>query len=299
MHYFILVLPSQKKIMQIYSIDTGLFKLDGGAMFGVVPKTLWQKENPADDNNMCTWAMRCMLIIDEERKILIDTGMGNKQSEKFFSHYYPHGEASMMNSLSKLNIGPKDITDVILTHLHFDHCGGAVKMNNDELSLTFPNATYWSNESHWNDALHPNARERASFLKENILPIQESGKLKFISEEVGQRTQFSKNISIQFVHGHTSSMMIPFIQLNGRTIVYMADLIPSAAHIPLPYIMGYDMFPMTTLKEKETFLTEAVEKNYILFFEHDPLIPACTIKKTEKGYRKGEVMQLEKMNLLI
>ncbi len=285
--------------MQIYSIDTGLFKLDGGAMFGVAPKTLWQKENPADENNMCTWAMRCMLIVDEDRKILIDTGMGNKQSEKFFSHYYPHGEDSLLSSLLKLNIEPTDITDVILTHLHFDHCGGAVKMDNNELSLAFPNATYWSNETHWNDALNPNAREKASFLKENILPIQESGKLKFISETQHSRTPFSENISIQFVHGHTSSMMIPFIQLHNRTIVYMADLIPSAAHIPLPYIMGYDMFPMTTLQEKETFLNEAAAKNYILFFEHDPLISACTIKKTDKGYRRDEVIALDKINLSI
>ncbi len=282
--------------MQIYSIDTGLFKLDGGAMFGVVPKTLWQKENPADENNMCTWAMRCMLIVDEDRKILIDTGMGDKQSEKFFSHYYPHGKDSLMSSLSKLNVAPTDITDVILTHLHFDHCGGAVKMNNNVLSLAFPNATYWSNEKHWNDALNPNAREKASFLKENILPIQESRKLKFVCETQNGRTPFSENISIQFVHGHTSSMMIPFIQLHNRTIVYMADLIPSAAHIPLPYIMGYDMFPMITLKEKETFLKEAAEKNYILFFEHDPLISACTIKKTDKGYRKNEVITIDKMN---
>lgn len=282
--------------MQIYSIDTGLFKLDGGAMFGVVPKSLWQKETPADENNMCTWAMRCMLIIDGNKKILIDTGMGNKQSEKFFSHYYPHGEATLLSSLQKNGVLPEDITDVILTHLHFDHCGGAVSLINQKLVTTFPKATYWSNKTHWNDANHPNAREKASFLKENILPIQESGQLKFIEELHGERTPFTENIQIQFVHGHTKSMMLPVIQYHGKTIVYMADLIPSAAHIPIPYVMGYDMFPMTTLEEKEKFLSEAVEKDFILFFEHDHHIKCCTIQKTEKGgYKKKDVLKLEEI----
>lgn len=280
--------------MQIYSIDTGLFKLDGGAMFGVVPKSIWQKENPADENNMSSWAMRCMLIIDGDKKILIDTGMGNKQSKKFFGYYYPHGEETLLSSLAKHKVLPADITDVILTHLHFDHCGGAVCIDNDELKLTFPNATYWSNEVHWNDALHPNARERASFLKENILPIQESGQLKFIIEYPDKRTFFTDHISIQFVHGHTRSMMLPFIHYHGKTIAYMADLIPSAAHIPLPYIMGYDMFPMTTLEEKEKFLNEAVENEFILFYEHDPVIECSTVQKTERGgFKKKDTMRLE------
>ncbi len=280
--------------MQIYSIDTGLFKLDGGAMFGVVPKSIWQKETPADENNLCTWAMRCMLIIDGNKKILIDTGMGNKQSEKFFSHYHPHGEDSLMSSLQKHGIKAEDITDVILTHLHFDHCGGAVCINKDTLTTAFPKATYWSNQIHWEDAINPNARERASFLKENILPIQESGQLKFIKEIQGERTTFTENIQIQFVHGHTKSMMLPIIHYHGKTIAYMADLIPSAAHIPIPYVMGYDMFPMTTLVEKETFLAEAVDNDFILFFEHDYQIECCTVQKTEKGgYKKKDVMKLD------
>ncbi len=279
--------------MQIYTLDTGFFKLDGGAMFGVVPKSLWNRENPADENNLCTWAMRCMLIREGERNILIDTGMGNKQSEKFFGHYHPHGDQSLLSSIEKTGLNPNDITDVILTHLHFDHCGGAVSKKSDELVLTFPYATYWSSEKHWSNAITPNARERASFLKENILPIQESGKLKFIQEHADQRTYFTDNINIQFVHGHTQSMMLPFIKYKGKTIVYMADLIPSAAHIPLPYVMGYDMFPLTTLKEKEVFLEEAVQHEMILFFEHDPINECCTVQKTEKGFRKKEVFNLD------
>jgi glyoxylase-like metal-dependent hydrolase (beta-lactamase superfamily II) len=282
--------------MQIYTLDTGFFKLDGGAMFGVVPKSLWNKENPADENNLCTWAMRCMLICENGRNILIDTGMGNKQSEKFFGHYYPHGDDTLLNSINKIGLNPSDITDVILTHLHFDHCGGAVSKKGDELILTFPNATYWSSEKHWQHAIHPNARERASFLKENMLPIEESGRLKFIEEDKQKRTAFSNNIEIQFVHGHTNSMMIPFIHYNGKTIAYMADLIPSTAHIPLPYIMGYDMYPMTTLMEKESFLEEAVKNETILFFEHDPIIECCTVQKTEKGFRKKDVFKLESIN---
>jgi glyoxylase-like metal-dependent hydrolase (beta-lactamase superfamily II) len=279
--------------MQIYTLDTGFFKLDGGAMFGVVPKSLWNKEAPADENNLCTWAMRCMLVCENGRNILIDTGMGNKQSEKFFGHYHPHGEDTLVNSISKRGLQASDITDVILTHLHFDHCGGAVTRRNDELVLTFPNAVYWSSEKHWQHAIHPNARERASFLKENILPIQESGQLKFIEEKNNNKTAFSSNIEIQFVHGHTDSMMLPFIHHNGKTIAYMADLIPSIAHIPLPYIMGYDIYPMTTLTEKESFLEEAVKNETILFFEHDANNECCTVQKTEKGFRKKDVFKLE------
>lgn len=278
--------------MQIFSIDTGFFKLDGGAMFGVVPKSIWNKENPADENNMCSWAMRCLLIIDGTRKILVDTGMGKKQSEKFFGYYYPHGDKNLISSLASYGFEPDEITDVILTHLHFDHCGGAVSMVNEALVLTFKNAIYWSNYTHLHNALHPNTRERASFLKENIVPIQESGQLKFIEELAGTRTYFTENISIQFVHGHTLSMMLPFINYKGKTIAYMADLIPSAAHIPIPYVMGYDMNPMTTLNEKEIFLNEAVEKDFILFFEHDPINECGTVMKTDRGFKKKDVFTL-------
>ncbi len=281
--------------MQVYSIDTGLFKLDGGAMFGVVPKTLWDKLNPADQNNMCTWAMRCLLVIDGNRKILIDTGMGNKQSEKFFSHYYPHGEGSLVGSLGQLGFRPEEITDVILTHLHFDHCGGAVARNQEKLVPAFSNALYWSNKSHWDWAKNPNPREKASFLKENFMPIEESGQLRFVDEIPGVRTTFNEHIQIQFVHGHTRSMMLPLINYNGRTLVYMADLIPSVAHIPLAYVMAYDMYPMTTLEEKESFLNEAAEKNYLLFMEHDPVHSCCTVEKTEKGVRKKEIIDLKEM----
>ena len=282
--------------MRIYTLNTGFFKLDGGAMFGVVPKSLWNKENPADENNLCTWAMRCLLVCDSGRNILIDTGMGNKQSEKFFGHYHPNGNQTLLNSILERGLCADDITDVILTHLHFDHCGGAVTKKGDELSLTFPKATYWSSEKHWAHALNPNVRERASFLKENILPIQESGQLKFIDEITNERTLFTSNIEIQFVHGHTQSMMLPFIHYNGKTIAYMADLIPSTAHIPLPYVMGYDMFPMTTLLEKESFLEEAVKNDIVLFFEHDPVNECCTVQKTEKGYRKKEVFTLDSLH---
>ena len=278
--------------MQVYSIDTGLFKLDGGAMFGVVPKTIWHKLNPADDNNMCTWAMRCLLVIDGNRKILIDTGMGSKQSEKFFSHYYPHGEATLLGSLESAGVKAEDITDVLLTHLHFDHCGGAVTSKNEELTLTFPNALYWSSEAHWKWAMNPNPREKASFLKENIVPLEQSGQLRFVDEIENQRTKFTDNIEIQFVHGHTRSMMLPLINYRGRIIAYMADLIPSVAHIPLPYIMAYDMYPMKSLEEKESFLNEASDNNYLLFMEHDPINTCCTVERTEKGFRKKEVLSL-------
>jgi glyoxylase-like metal-dependent hydrolase (beta-lactamase superfamily II) len=283
--------------MKLYTINTGYFKLDGGAMFGVVPKSIWNKLNPADENNMCTWALRCLLIEDGNRLILIDTGNGTKQDEKFWSHYYLHGDDTLHSSLAKHGFKADDITDVILTHLHFDHCGGAVDLVDGKLVTAFKNATYWSNEAHWDWAVHPNAREKASFLKENILPIQESGQLKFI--EVGKQNanrlpevSFSENISIRFVSGHTEAMMLPQINYNGKTIVYMADLLPSAAHIPLPYVMGYDMFPLTTLNEKKMFLDEAVAGDFILFFEHDPKIECCTLQQTEKGVRMKEAFPL-------
>lgn len=275
--------------MNVYTIDTGFFKLDGGAMFGVVPKSIWNKLNPADENNMCTWAMRCLLIEDGNRLTLIDNGIGNKQDEKFFSHYYLHGNDTLDKSLEKHGFHRDDITDVILTHLHFDHCGGSIIRENNLLIPAFKNATYWSNERHWKWATEPNEREKASFLKENILPIQESGQLKFIETAADD---FPKNIVLRQAFGHTDAMMLPQIKFKNKTILFMADLLPSAAHIPLPYVMGYDMFPLTTLNEKKSFLNEAHENNYILFFEHDPLIECGTLAMTEKGVRLGEKLSL-------
>jgi glyoxylase-like metal-dependent hydrolase (beta-lactamase superfamily II) len=280
--------------MKLHTVNTGYFKLDGGAMFGVVPKSMWNKINPADENNMCSWALRSLLIEDDNRLILVDTGMGDKQDAKFFGHYYLHGNDSLDNSLEKLGFTRDDITDVFLTHLHFDHCGGAIKREGDQLVPAFKNATFWSNEKHWQIAVQPNAREKASFLKENILPIKESGRLKFI-DTPGQtqddrlpHVAFTENISVRFVSGHTEMMMLPQINYKGRTIVYMADLLPSAGHIPIPYVMAYDMFPLTTLKEKTVFLEEAVDQNYLLFFEHDPNVECCDLVRTEKGIRPGK-----------
>ncbi len=276
--------------MTLHTIDTGFFKLDGGAMFGVVPKTIWQKTNPADANNLCTWAMRCLLIEDEGRLILVDTGIGNKQDEKFFSHYYLHGDASIDSSLAKLGLHRDDITDVFLTHLHFDHVGGAVVRESDKLLPAFKNATYWSNEQHWDWAVNPNDREKASFLKENILPIQESGQLKFIDCQDG--VSFTRNISVKFAYGHTDAMMLPLINYKGKQLLYMADLLPSVGHLPLPYVMAYDMFPLKTLTEKKKILNEALEKEYILYFEHDPVNECCTLTKSEKGIRLNETFNL-------
>jgi glyoxylase-like metal-dependent hydrolase (beta-lactamase superfamily II) len=297
--------------MKLYSINAGYFKLDGGAMFGVVPKSIWNKLNPADENNMCSWALRCLLIEDEGKLILIDNGMGNKQDAKFFGHYYLHGDDSLEKSLAKYGFTKDDITDVFLTHLHFDHCGGSIERDGDKLVPAFKNATYWSNKEHWAWATEPNAREKASFLKENILPIQESGQLKFIEVNsegtmVNERNpQIKKlqthqsplidHLQVMIVNGHTDAMMLPKIYYNGKTIVFMADLLPSTAHIPLPYVMGYDMFPLTTLHEKNAFLNEAIQNNYILFFEHDPINECCTLQMTEKGIRVKEVFRLSEV----
>ena len=278
--------------MKLYSINAGHFKLDGGAMFGVVPKSIWNKINPADENNMCSWALRCLLIEDEGRLILVDTGMGNKQDAKFFGHYYMHGNDTLEKSLAKHGFSKDDITDVMLTHLHFDHCGGAIEKVNETLVPAFKNATYWSNARHWKWAVEPNDREKASFLKDNILPIQQSGQLKFIEDHPND---FPVNIMIRQVFGHTEAMMLPQINYKGKTILYMADLLPSAGHIPLPYIMAYDMFPLTTLNEKKSFLTEAQQNDYILFFEHDPTIECCTLQMTEKGIRMKESFKLEEL----
>jgi len=276
--------------MQLHTINTGYFKLDGGAMFGVVPKSMWNKLNPADDNNMCTWAMRSLLIEDGNKLILVDTGIGNKQDDKFFGHYYLHGDDSLQSSLAKKGFSVDDITDVILTHLHFDHCGGSIIREGEKLIPAFKNATYWSNQQHWNTATMPNDREKASFLKENILPIQESGQLKFIDV---QTQEFSAEIKIRQVFGHTEAMMLPQINYKGKQIVFMADLLPSAAHIPVPFVMAYDMFPLTTLNEKKSFLTEAVENDYVLFFQHDPKVECCNLQVTEKGIRAKDYFNLD------
>jgi len=277
--------------MKLYTINAGYFKLDGGAMFGVVPKSIWQKSNPADENNLCSWAMRCLLIVDGERVILIDNGMGYKQDEKFLKHYYLHGDDTLEKSLASHGFSKDDITDVFLTHLHFDHCGGSIERDSQEsLVPAFKNATYWSNRAHWEWAVIPNDREKASFLKDNILPIQESGRLKFIDNQDG--VTFTENIKIRFAYGHTDSMMLPQISYKGKTILYMADLLPSIGHIPLPYVMAYDMFPIKTLEEKKRYFEEAVENDYILYLEHDPVNECCTLQETEKGFRVKDVFKL-------
>ena len=258
--------------MNLYTIDTELFKLDGGAMFGVVPKSLWQKLNPGDANNMCSWAMRCLLVEDGDRLLLIDTGIGNKQSDKFFGHYYLDHTNTLKKSLNKLNFTPQDITDVILTHLHFDHVGGAVEWNKDKTyyQTTFPNAKYWVSKGQWDLALNPNPREKASFLKENILSIQALGQLNFVEDVV----KVHPNIDFIRVNGHTEQMILPLIKHQKETILYCADLLPSSHHTPLPYVMAYDTQPLITLKEKEAILLKAHQEKWLLYFEHDPQI-AC------------------------
>lgn len=281
--------------MQLHIIHGGLFKLDGGAMFGVVPKTIWSRTNAADENNMCTWAMKCLLIEDGDRLILIDTGMGNKQEEKFFSHYHLHGNYALEDSLNSAGFSVADVTDVFLTHLHFDHCGGAVRWKDRDKNLAetvFSNATYWTNSDHWHWATRPNAREKASFLKENLWPMEESGQLKFIDPALpGPFPQFD----ILYVDGHTDKMMIPHIRYRGKTVVFAADLLPSTGHIPLPYVMGYDTRPLLTLEEKAIFLQKAVDEGYIIFFEHDAFNECCTIKMTEKGPRLDQTFLLSEI----
>lgn len=276
--------------MKLNVIHAGNFKLDGGAMFGVVPKSMWQKLNAPDDNNMCSWAMRCLLVEHQDRLILIDNGMGDKQSEKFFGHYYLHGEHTLERSLSEAGFSKDDITDVFLTHLHFDHCGGSVVREGSALVPAFKNATYWTNQDHWKWATEPNDREKASFLSENILPLQESGKLKFI--ETSQGVEFMPGFSVRFVSGHTESMMLPTLNYKDRTIVFVADLLPSIAHIPIPYVMAYDTRPLLTLQEKKAFLQEALDKNFVLFFEHDPVIECCDLAMTDRGIRAGRTYLL-------
>jgi glyoxylase-like metal-dependent hydrolase (beta-lactamase superfamily II) len=266
--------------------------LDGGAMFGVVPKSIWQKLNPADNNNMCNWAMRCLLIEDGNQLILIDNGIGNKQSANFFQYYYLNGDDSLTKSLNKLGFNESDITDMFLSHLHFDHCGGGVKYEGEKLELVFKNAKYWSNTDHWKWATQPNAREKASFLKENILPMQESGHLNFV--EINKPSPFPQ-FDLFFVSGHTDKMMVPKIKYKDKVICFVADLIPSMGHIPLPYVMGYDTRPLLTMEEKEIFLKEAAANKYILFFEHDPMNECCTVKETEKGVRLDRAFSLNEI----
>lgn len=291
--------------MKLYTINTGFFKLDGGAMFGVVPKTIWQDFNPPDENNMCTWAMRCLLIDDGRRRILVDNGIGNKQDKKFFSYYYLHGDDSLDKSLNTLGLSRDDITDVFLTHLHFDHCGGSIQWNKERTGYepAFKNAVYWSHSDHWKWATEPNPREKASFLKENILPIQESGQLKFVNGandltdgfELITQNNFHPQIDIALMRGHTDAMMLPIIPYKNNTVVYMADLLPSAAHIPVPYVMAYDTRPLITMTEKKSFLDTAFKRNWKFFFEHDPKIECCSLKSTDRGIRMENAFRLEEL----
>jgi glyoxylase-like metal-dependent hydrolase (beta-lactamase superfamily II) len=278
--------------MKLHVINTGFFKLDGGAMFGVVPKSIWQRTNHPDENNLCTWAMRCLLIEDGNSLILIDNGIGTKQDAKFFSHYYLHGEDSLLTSLNNAGFSEDDVTDMFLTHLHFDHCGGGVRYENSALALTFKKAKYWTNADHWNWATEPNPREKASFLKENILPMKESGHLNFA--DVDSPSPF-KQFEILFVSGHTDKMMIPKIKYKQHTICYMADLLPSVGHIPLSYVMGYDTRPLITLSEKEKFLNEAADNKYILFLQHDSMNECCTVMRTEKGVKLERTFSLNEI----
>lgn len=271
--------------MEVELINTGYFKLDGGAMFGVVPKSLWQRTNPADEKNLCSWALRSLLIKDGDRAILIDNGIGNKQSEKFFSHYYLHGDDSLGGNLNKVGMNEADITDMMLTHLHFDHCGGGIKLEGEHLVPTFANATYWSNKDHWQWATKPNVREKASFLSENILPMQDSGQLKFVSLDNQQVLPFE----IVYVDGHTDKQMLPKVKYKGHTLVFVADLLPSVGHIPLPFVMGYDTRPLITMDEKARFLNEAADNKYVLIFQHDSVNECCTVQHTEKGVRVDQI----------
>lgn len=269
--------------MRLHTIDTGFFKLDGGAMFGIVPRRLWAKLHPPDENNMCTWAMRCLLIEQDDRRILIDTGIGDKQGAKFRSHFEPHGEDTLLGSITKCGFGAEDITDVLITHLHFDHVGGAVRYNDaGKLVPTFPNATYWSNKIHYDWAYSPNEKERASFLKENFVPLKDAGVLKFI-EPAEQDVDWLPGIQIRFVFGHTEAMMVPIIDTGNGKLIYCADVIPSTYHIGMPYIMAFDVRPLRTLTEKERLLREALRDDAVLFFEHDPKIPCCRVGMDDQG----------------
>lgn len=278
--------------MQLFPIETGNLKLDGGAMFGVVPKVLWNKVYPADKNNLCNWAMRCLLVVDGDRKILIDNGIGEKQEENWLKHYYLNGDETLESSLENAGVSFDEITDVVLTHMHFDHCGGSVKWNDDktDFELAFPHATYWTSKQQYDWATNPNRREKASFLRENISPIEESGRLNLIEKE----GEYIPNIEFKLYNGHTEGQLIPHIKINGKTVVFMADLMPSSAHIPMPWIMAYDTRPLITLQDKERFYSEAIKNDYILFFQHDIYNEACILHETEKGVRvakKGKLAE--------
>ena len=277
--------------MEIALINTGYFKLDGGAMFGVVPKSIWSRTNPADEKNLCSWAMRSLLIKDGNKVILVDNGMGTKQSDKFFSYYDLHGNESLQGSLHNQGLTESDITDMFLTHLHFDHCGGGVKREGEHLLPTFGNATYWSNKSHWQWATVPNQREKASFLTENIIPMEASGQLKFIPDT----NQNDLPFEIIYVNGHTEKMMLPKVKYKGKTVVFMADLLPSVGHIPLPYVMAYDTRPLLTMEEKGKFMQEAADNGYILAFQHDPVNECCTVKHTDRGVRLDQVFRFDEI----
>jgi glyoxylase-like metal-dependent hydrolase (beta-lactamase superfamily II) len=285
--------------MKLHIIETGYFKLDGGAMFGVVPKTLWSRTNPADSMNRIDLAARSLLIEDGNRLILIDAGMGNKQEDRFFRHFRLYGNDSLDESIKKAGFARTDITDVFLTHLHFDHCGGAVRWNENKTAyeLSFPNARYWSNKQHWEWAVNPNEREKASFLSENLMPIQESGQLCFIDTP---KTSFASDcglgFGVLFVNGHTEKQMIPHISYRGKTLVFMADLLPTAGHLPLPYIMGYDVRPLQTLEEKKRFLSRAADENFVLFMQHDANNPMITVQHTDRGVRLHESLATETLN---
>ena len=281
--------------MNLYPINAGNFKLDGGAMFGVVPKSLWQKTNPSDSDNLIDLTARCMLIESGSRLILVDAGMGNKQSEKFFSYYKPWGDDSLVRSINSAGFSIDEITDVFLTHLHFDHCGGSTVLNSNNVSVPlFKNAKYWSNKNHWDWATNPNSREKASFLKENLIPIEESGQLCFLDVKSPGFNHYDElGFDVLFVDGHTEKQMIPKVSYNGKEVVFMADLLPTAGHIPLPYIMGYDVRPLTTLEEKRSFLNLAVKEEYCLFMEHDAHNQIITLKNTEKGIRFGGSLSLK------
>jgi glyoxylase-like metal-dependent hydrolase (beta-lactamase superfamily II) len=281
--------------MNLHIVDAGGFKLDGGAIFGVVPKTIWQKTNPADENNLCRIAMRCLLIEDGDKLILIDTGIGDKQDEKFFKHYYLYGETDIARAVNKAGFSVDEVTDVFLTHLHFDHVGGAVRYKDqqrDSFALTFPHATYWSNEAHWQWAVQPNAREKASFLNENIIPLRESGNLRFV--DIDRPSPFTQ-FDMLYFDGHTEKQMIPLIIYKNKKIVFAADILPTVGHIPLPYVMGYDTRPLITLVEKEKFLNDAADQELIIFFEHDPDHECCTLKHTERGVRLHDIFTLKEV----
>ncbi len=280
--------------MNLYTVNSGYFKLDGGAMFGVVPKSVWNRSNPADENNMCNWAMRCLLVETDNRLILIDNGLGDKQNEKFFSYYYLHGNDSLEKSFAKHGFTFNDVTDVFLTHLHFDHCGGSIKwtdLSKTKLEPVFKNAKYWSNTKHWDWATNPNPREKASFLKENIMPIKESGQLNFIDKEC----EWLPGFEVLIVNGHTEGMMLPLITYKGTKVLFCADLIPSAGHLPIPYVMGYDVRPLETLKEKERILQNAVTNNWTLFFEHDSVNECCNLANTERGIRAKDMIKISEL----